>query len=171
MASLWEISKSLNSLPSRTFSHVWFHGLCDPMDYIVHGILQYKILEWVVITFSRGSSQPRDRTQVSCIAGGFFTIWATREAQEYWSGIFPVDTSQESNWGLLLCKQILYQLSYQLELSGKLGLPGKPSKFITWNIDDSFDWGSCYMEIISTSKRKSYIFPLYIGLWHSSGQF
>ena len=47
--------------------------LCDPMDYTVHGILQARILEWVVIPFSRGSSQPRDRTQVSCIAGGFFT--------------------------------------------------------------------------------------------------
>ena len=35
--------------------------------------------EWVAIPFSRGSSQPRDQTQVSCIAGGFFTIWATRE--------------------------------------------------------------------------------------------
>ena len=37
-------------------------------------------------SFSRGSSRPRDRTQVSCTAGGFFTRWATREAQEYWSG-------------------------------------------------------------------------------------
>ena len=54
--------------------------VCDPMDYIVHGILQARILEWVAIPFSRGSSQPRDRTQVSCIAGGFFTSWATREA-------------------------------------------------------------------------------------------
>ena len=45
--------------------------LCDPMDYIV--ILQARILEWVVFPFSRGSSQPRDRTQVSCIAGGFST--------------------------------------------------------------------------------------------------
>ena len=43
-------------------------------------------LEWVAFPFSRGSSQPRDQTQVSCIAGGFFTSWATREAQEYWSG-------------------------------------------------------------------------------------
>ena len=40
----------------------------------------------VDIPFSKGSSQPRDRTEVSCIAGGFFTCWATREAQEYWSG-------------------------------------------------------------------------------------
>ena len=46
--------------------------LCDPMDYTVHGILQARILEWVAFPFSRGSSQPRDRTQVSCIAGGFF---------------------------------------------------------------------------------------------------
>ena len=47
--------------------------LCDPMDYIVHGILQAKTLEWVAFPFPRGSSQPRDRTQVSHIAGGFFT--------------------------------------------------------------------------------------------------
>ena len=46
--------------------------LCDPMDYTVHGILQARILEWVAIPFSRGSSQPRDQTQVSCIAGGYF---------------------------------------------------------------------------------------------------
>ena len=41
-----------------------------------HGILQARILEWVAVPFSRGSSQPRDRTQVSCIAGGFFALWA-----------------------------------------------------------------------------------------------
>ena len=52
-----------------------------PMDYTVHGILQARILELVVIPFSRESSQPRDGTQVSRIAGGFFTSWATREAQ------------------------------------------------------------------------------------------
>ena len=54
--------------------------LCNPMDYTVHEILQARILEWVAFPFSRGSSQPRDRTQVSHIAGGFFTSWATREA-------------------------------------------------------------------------------------------
>ena len=47
--------------------------LCDPMHYTIHGILQTRIREWVAFPFSRGSSQPRDRTQVSCIAGGFFT--------------------------------------------------------------------------------------------------
>ena len=54
--------------------------LCNPMDYTVHGILQARILEWVAFVFSRGSSQPRDQTQVSHIAGGFFTSWAIREA-------------------------------------------------------------------------------------------
>ena len=47
--------------------------LCNPMDCIAHGILQARILEWVAVPFSRGSSQPRDRTQVSSITGGFFT--------------------------------------------------------------------------------------------------
>ena len=56
-------------------------SLCDPID--IYGILQARILEWVAFPFSRGSSQPRDQTQVSHIVGGFFTDWATREAQEY----------------------------------------------------------------------------------------
>ena len=63
-----------------------FRTLRNPMDYIVHGILQARILEWVVFPFSRGSSQTRDQTQVSHIASGFFTSWVTREAQEYGSG-------------------------------------------------------------------------------------
>ena len=56
------------------------------MDYIVHGILQARIPERVAFPFSRGSPQPKDWAQVSYIAGGYFTSWATREAQEYWSG-------------------------------------------------------------------------------------
>ena len=46
----------------------------------LHGILQARILEWVVIPFSMGSSQSRDQTHISCIAGRFFTVWATKEA-------------------------------------------------------------------------------------------
>ena len=57
--------------------------LCDPMDYTVRGILQAGILEWIAFPVSRGSSQPRDRTQVSCIAARFFTNRAIREAQQY----------------------------------------------------------------------------------------
>ena len=51
-----------------------------PVVYTVHGILQARILEWVAVPFSRGSSQPRDGIQVSHITGRFFTSWATREA-------------------------------------------------------------------------------------------
>ena len=47
--------------------------LCEAMDYTVHGILQVRILEWVAFPFSSRSSQPRDQTQLSRIAGGFFT--------------------------------------------------------------------------------------------------
>ena len=53
---------------------------CSPPGSSVYGILQARILEWVAISFSRGSSQPRDWTQVSCIAGRCFNLWATREA-------------------------------------------------------------------------------------------
>ena len=59
--------------------------LCDPKDcslpgFSIHGIFQVKILEWVAISFSRGSSRLRDWTQVSRIAGRRLTLWATREA-------------------------------------------------------------------------------------------
>ena len=68
----------------HTFKPLCMHAqscptLCDPMDCSppgssVHGILQARILEQVAMPSSRGSSQPRDQTQVSCTAGGFFTI-------------------------------------------------------------------------------------------------
>ena len=59
--------------------------LCDPMDCSpsgssVHGIFQARVLEWTAISFSRGSSRPRNRSRVSRIAGRHFTVWATREA-------------------------------------------------------------------------------------------
>ena len=79
---------SFSGLFQATFDILWkwkslsFVWLCDPMDCSppgssVHGILQTRILEWVTIPFSRGSFQPRNWTQVSHIAGGFFTVWAT----------------------------------------------------------------------------------------------
>jgi len=66
----------------------WFLTLCDRMDYSlpgfsVHGIFQGRILEWVAISFSRGSSWPTDLTQVSHIAGRCFILWPTREAPIY----------------------------------------------------------------------------------------
>ena len=56
---------------------------CSPPGPSVHEILQARRLEWVTISFSRGSSQPRDRTWVSLIAGRFFAVWATRESCTY----------------------------------------------------------------------------------------
>ena len=73
LRSVWKVKvKVAQSCPT----------LCDLMDDTVHGILQARILEWVDFCFSRVSSQPRNRTQVSHIAGGFFTSWAIRGAQE-----------------------------------------------------------------------------------------
>ena len=76
------------------------------MDYTVHGILQARILEWVAVPFSRESSQPRDWTQVSRIAGGFFTSWAQGKPKNTGVGnlsllqqIFP---TQELNWASAL---------------------------------------------------------------------
>ena len=73
--------------------------LCHPMDSStsgssVHGILQVRILEWVAIPFSRGSSQPRNWTGVSYIAGGYFPAWATREA--------PLVTNSSTSFSLTL---------------------------------------------------------------------
>ena len=77
----------------KLLSRVW---LCDPMNCSlpgssVHGIFQARVLEWVAISFSRGSSRPRDRTRVSRIVGRCFTVWATRE----WIGPQPTQTLHE----------------------------------------------------------------------------
>ena len=78
----------------KSLSRVW---LCDPVDCSppgssIHGILQARILEWVAISFSRGSSPPRDWTQVSCTAGTRFNLWATREAPVYMCIDLCIDT-------------------------------------------------------------------------------
>ena len=71
--------------------------LCDPMDYTVYGILQARRLEWVAGPFSRGSSQLRDQTQVSLIAGGFFTSWPPGEAPRILEWVaYPF--SSRSSW-------------------------------------------------------------------------
>ena len=78
--------------------------LCSPMSYTTHGILQARILEWVAFPFSRGCSQSRNRTQVSCIAGRFCTNCATRE------GPVCSDSCALSQWPpnhLILCLPLL----------------------------------------------------------------
>ena len=90
--------------------------LCDAMDCILHGILQARIQEWVAFPFSRRSSQPREQTQVSHIAGDPLPAEPQGKPKNtgvgslfLLQGIFP---TQESNRGLLHCRWILYQLSY-----------------------------------------------------------
>ena len=77
----WQLQMTLSLIPntsSKTLQFIYeseshsIVSLCDSMDYTVHGILQARILEQVAFPFSRGSSQPRDWTQVSCIAGELF---------------------------------------------------------------------------------------------------
>ena len=87
------------------------------MDYIVHGILQARMLEWVVFPFSRGSSWPRDGTQVFNMAADALPAEPPEKSKNtgvgslsLLQGIFP---TQEFNQGLLHCRRILYQLSYQ----------------------------------------------------------
>ena len=117
-----------------TYTKVWVTQLCptlcDPMDCSlpgssVHGIFQARILEWVDIPFTRGSSWPRDWTWFSCIAGRFFTVWTIREAHgekiekiklniledvscltlEWSHGCHTVFTA---NWGCLFDNQMYY---------------------------------------------------------------
>ena len=57
---------------------------CSPPGYSVHGILRQRILEWVAMPFSRGSSWPKDWNWASCITGRIFTVWAPREHSSYW---------------------------------------------------------------------------------------
>ena len=80
--------------------------LCKAMHYSlpgysVHGILQARILEQVAVPFSRGSTQPRARTPVSCITGRFFTIWATRKAKS----IKPQESTPDETVLSLTCKE------------------------------------------------------------------
>ena len=81
--TLYPLNSNSSFLPSlspcESESHPVVSDSLQPHGYTVHGILQARMLEWVAVPFSRGSSQPRNRTEVSCIAGGFFSSWATGE--------------------------------------------------------------------------------------------
>ena len=74
--------------------------LCKPVDYTAHGILLARILEWVAYPFSRGSSQPRNQTAVSCIAGRFFINWAIKEAPLHSSGLLYILVTGRKEGGL-----------------------------------------------------------------------
>ena len=91
--------------------------LRDPMDYSVPGILQARVLEWVAFPFSRRSSQPRDQIHVSHIAADSSSAEPPGKLKNTGVGSLSllqgIFLTQESNPGLLNCRWILYQLSYQ----------------------------------------------------------
>ena len=93
-----------------------YSTLCNPMDcsllgFYVQGILQARILEWVAVPSSRGSSRPRDQIWVSCIADSFFTVWGTRKPlnlssfslffSQLWLDFFAFDR-KTGNWTLIM---------------------------------------------------------------------
>ena len=84
---------------------------CRLPGFSVHGILQARILEWVAISSSRAFSWPRDRTQVSCIAGRFFTIWAAGEALI--AGYMEIDIFSWTTAYLLPCLGYLLFLRFE----------------------------------------------------------
>ena len=101
----------------RLFVALWN---CSPAGSSLHGVFQARILKWVAISSYRGSSWPRDQTCVSCvfyIAGGFSTTESLGKPKDTGVGSLSLPQgifqTQESNQGLLHCRWILYELSYQ----------------------------------------------------------
>ena len=83
---------------------------CSPPGSSVHGILQTRILGWIAIPFSRGSSQPRVQTQVPCTAGRFFTVWGTGEI--YYTQ-YPVITCKKRDSYICILKEISPEYSLE----------------------------------------------------------
>ena len=111
--------------------------LCDPMDcnppgssvpLSCLGILQARILEWVAMPSSRGSSQPRGWTKVSSIAGRFFTVWATKEAQEYFTSWATQDAPL---------------IARDMQIKTTMGYHGTPVRMAVKRTTDNNCWQSC----------------------------
>ena len=137
--------------------------LCDTMDgslpgSSVHGILQARILEWVTMPSSSGSSQPRDRTQVSGIAGVFFTVWATRKVLvEQKASISSVSVHLPAN-GLWHCPsrhvrkpRLPIKFCESLHLSPWSVTRTKCTSRSVWSLPECVHW-TCYVRL-----RKSII--------------
>ena len=113
---------------------------CSPPGSSVHEILQARILEWVAVPFSRGSSWPRDRTHISCIAGRIFTIWATREAYN------------EVYFGGKQLIEIIY-LWFKFRICSEVS-----NTFVSHVICFGKDWG--YRSLIKKINTKNFLDPV-----------
>ena len=87
----------------------WTELNCSLPGSSVHGIFQARILEWVSIPFSRGSSWPTDQTQILCLAGTLFTIWATWEANIWMEGYYGATFQKFSNYKIKFICWIISQ--------------------------------------------------------------
>ena len=130
--------------------------LCDPVDCSlpgssVHWIFQAIVLEWIAISFSRGSSQPRDRTWVSCIVDRRFTVWATREVYIY--------TSLPGKSGYNWTKKWLLQL-LPAELLAQQRKSQLPPLLLSWAQDEG---GILSMESV-TGKTEWWFYLLWAPL-------
>ena len=96
---------------TKSCSDSWDPVDCSLLGSSVHGILQARILEWVAISFSRGSSRPRNRTRISCNAARFFTNWATREVFTVAGGDF--------NWLSLWSLRLKWHTLYMTAVTGR----------------------------------------------------
>ena len=107
---------------------------CSPPGSSVHGILQATLLEWVAMPSSRGSSWLMDWTQVSCIAGGFFTVWATREAH----CILAAAAAAKS---LQLCLTLCNPVDGSLSGSSVLGiLQARTLEWVAISFSNAWKW-------------------------------
>ena len=110
------------------------------------GILQARILEWVAMPSSRGSSQPWDKTQVSCIVGRLFIVWATREDQEYWehwSG-YPIPSpGDHPNPGIKAGSTAWWQILNWLSYQGSLMVIIKLFSSISFIVNITMNIPSC----------------------------
>ena len=111
---------------------LWDPVDCSPSGSSAHGILQVRILKWVAMPSSRGSSQPRNQTQVSCITGRFFTDWATKEVSWYLEDVFFGFSLFSLFWRLFRFLNSLWQSVTQTPYSILfviVTIKAKPSRF------------------------------------------
>ena len=133
--------------PVQSEKWKWSHSImsdslrpvdCSPPGSSVHEILQARILDWVAISFSRGSSRPRDWTQVSLIAGRRFNLWATREALFFlpvFSPLSILSTYCNNNKSLPVCHSIALK---SFPPSSPLSLPPRANSHFSLGVAPEF---------------------------------
>ena len=130
-------------------------GACSPGSS-VYGVLQARILEWVAISFSRGSSSPRDRTRISCTAGRFFTVWATREAQ-IWYYFLPTF--------VLIRRVTLQKILNTFQNTLKIVVLGTCYLSITWiskNLQSFLPWPQTQLQLMKFGVRRGERWVLFV---------